>query len=83
MSVEEYLVNNINPALLKEMQEFKNSFEYKSIQKLASSAEYQLAKSEVLARDVKAHENMLLEIEKLQNMMFTPPAGSFEPFGTF
>lgn len=74
MSVEEYLVNNINPALLKEMQEFKNSFEYKYIQKLASSAEYQFAKSEVLARDVKAHENMLLEIEKLQNMMFTPPS---------
>lgn len=71
MSVEEYLQKNLNHEFLELANEFKNSSEYESIQKLTSSAEYQFAKSEALSRDIQAHKNILQEIEALQKLIFT------------
>lgn len=70
MSFEEYLAKNFDPELLKQAQEFHESPEFKAIQRVTSSVEYQLAKSELLARDIEAHKNILQEIEQLQKLMF-------------
>lgn len=70
-SVEEYIKQNIDPDILAQAEEFKNSEAYKRIEAHTSSAKYQEAKKQLLERDEIVHKTILSDIQKLQDSILS------------